>query len=100
VERKAVFKRLWSILGITGLILVLVPASMIHEGAGRFVVVKVGLGVLVAAVICGLLSISWRGDATNAPPTAYRLALVGIVIPPVSFAASFFQYPAVALASS
>jgi hypothetical protein len=98
VDRKAVFRRLWGTLGILGLLLILVPASMIHEGPGRFVLVKVGLGVVVAAVVCGLLSLSGSSGAGSAPPpTAYRLALVSVLIPPVSFAASVFQYVSLAL---
>jgi hypothetical protein len=42
VDRKAILSQLWGVLGITGLALVLVPASMIHGDPGRFVVVKVG----------------------------------------------------------
>jgi len=86
VERTRVLRWLSAALALVGVLLVGVPGTMIHEGPGRFVYVKIGLGLLVSAALCLLLTVRRGPSDRDVPkPSAHWLALASVAIPPIAF---------------
>src|SRR5687767_7977617 len=98
MDRTKVLRRAAWVLGLLGIMLVVVPASLIHEGPSRFVWVKVGFAMLAAAAVCAIPILRRSLSAAVAPPpSAYKVALAGLVIPPVAYGLHILQVAAVGI---